>query len=361
MKKFAPFFALALSFGASLLAQPVLQMNVVPDIGDVATIQDADTLNASPGNAGANQTWNFGNLQPLSGSPAVNYVYLAPASTPPQYASEFPSANLAIRIEFDTVVYGYARKEATQFAQLGIKNDQIELKFTDPDIQLKPLMYGASFSDDFAYYTDAGSGVLFYSEGSRTVTYDGYGTLITPTGTYQNAMRLKSVSAQVDSTEFSGIKIINRTDITTYDWLVANQPGVFVSVYYTHTITENYFLPGQPPLVTDLGTTKSVNYQSGLSSGTLNRPNELPGIAVSIAGAHPAFDQLLLSIDATSNQNNLQLNLTDVNGRILESHAVNLFAGENRIDLPVGHLASGAYFLTLTDGKSVRTLPWQKR
>lgn len=340
-----------------LLAQPALQVSVVPDIGDVTTIQEADTNNVSPGNAGANQTWNFSNLQPLSGSPATQYIYLSPIQTP--YGSTFPMANLAVKIEFDTVVYGYARKETNQYSLLGIKNNFVEQVYPDPDIQLKNLLYGGSFSDDFANYTDAGTGIVFYAEGSRTVTYDGYGTLMTPLGTFSNAMRIKSVSSQVDSANFFGIVYINRTDIRTYDWFVPGQPGVFVSVYYTHTISETYFTPGAPPIISDFGTTKSANYLSSLSIGTVNRPDELAGVSVSFAGPNPATDELALNITTEKGQD-LHLLLTNVEGKEFGARSLTLASGENRVSLPVSHLPAGAYFATLTDGRNVRTLNWQK-
>lgn len=359
MKKTILLLAFSVLSAPFLFAQPTLQMNVVPNIGDVVLFQEADTNSITQGNGGANQTWNFTGLQPLSGSPAIQYIYLAPSNTPAQYAAKFPTANLAVKINSDTIVYGYSREESSQYSFLGIKNDFLEQLYPNPDIQLKTLSYNGSFTDDFTNYTDVGSGIIFYAEGSRTVTYDGYGTLTTPAGTFQNAMRLKSVSSQVDSAEFFGLKIINDTEITAYDWLVADQPGPLVSVYYTHTITTSSF-PGFPPEVTDLGTIKSVNYLSNTALGAFDRPDELAGIAVQVASANPASDGLELLITAENGNENLQMLMTDINGRMIETRSLAVAAGENRIVLPVGHLSSGAYFLTLTDGNAVRTLNWQK-
>ena len=359
MKKSIFLLAFTCASAPFLFAQPTLQMNVVPNIGDIVLFQEADTNGITQGNAGANQTWNFSGLQPLSGSPAIQYIYLAPANTPAQFAATFPAANLAVKINSDTIVYGYSKKEASQYSFLGIKNDFLEQVYPNTDIQLKTLSYNGSFTDDFTNYTDVGSGIIFYAEGSRTVTYDGYGTLITPAGTFQNAMRIRSVSSQVDSAEFFGLKIINDTEITTYDWLVANQPGPLVSVYYTHTITTSSF-PGFPPEVTDLGTQKSVNYTSGAILGAFDRPDELAGIAIRVAGANPAADELAVLVTAENGNGNLQMLLTDISGRVIETRTLAVAAGENRIVLPVGHLSSGAYFLTLTDGNAVRTLNWQK-
>ncbi|MCB9305329.1 MAG: T9SS type A sorting domain-containing protein [Lewinellaceae bacterium] len=347
-------FAAASGF---LFAQPLLSPSDLYSIGDVIFLQDADTAGVNPGNGGANLTWDFSNLQPLNGMDAVKYTYLAPASTP--YSSTFPGANLAVKIDFDTIMYGYAIKEPNQYTFLGIKNAFLVQYYTNPDVQLKPLSYNGSFQEDFANYTDSGSGVIFYAEGSRTTTYDGYGTLITPSGTFPNAIRIKAVSSQVDSAEFDDVKIINNTDITTYDWFVPNQPGVALTVYYTHTISSTFF-PGFPPFVTDFGVVKSVNYTSDFTTGVNDQRDRLAGIQVQISGANPVSDLLSLQITADAGRDDLQMLIADAGGRVLESRVLPISGGQNRIDLPVSHFQSGTYVVTLTDGRGVQTLRWIK-
>ncbi len=343
----------------SLAAQPTLQMNVLPNIGDVVKLYEADTNNISQGNPGANQTWNFAGLQPLSGVPGVEYYYLLPANTP--YAASFPTANYAIKIDADTAVYGYAKKETNQYSFLGIKNQYIVQQYPNPDIQLKtPLSFNGNFQDDFTNYSDAGTGIIFYGKGSRKVTYDAYGTLTTPAGTFQNAMRIKSISTQTDSASFFGNQIISHTEITTYDWFAANKPGALVSVYYTHTITET-IIPGFDTLVTDDGVVKSVNYIDDLVTGVLDRPGEIAGITIQLAGPNPAADLLKLNVVSEKEGLDLQLLLTDVSGRALETRSLSINRGENAVSVQVGSLPAGAYFLTLTDGRNVRTMPWQKQ
>ena len=82
-------------FCAAAVAQPTLQMNVLPEIGDVVTFYDADTTNVSEGVAGASQTWDFSGLQLSAGSTGIQYIYLDPAATPAQFAGNFPGANIA--------------------------------------------------------------------------------------------------------------------------------------------------------------------------------------------------------------------------------------------------------------------------
>ena len=344
-------------FCAAAVAQPTLQMNVLPEIGDVVTFYDVDTTNVSEGSAGANQAWDFSGLEATA--PGIQYIYLDPAATPAQFAGNFPGANIAIKINEDTAVYTYAKKSASQLELLGAMNETFTQKYQNTDIQLKTLTYGGSFSDDFTNTSDNGTGFVFNGKGSRTVTYDAYGTLITPAGTFPNAMRIKGVSSQVDSVDFGVGRLINRTSFTVYDWLVANQPGVLVSVYYTHLITETYF-PGLDPFIEDFGTFKSVSYIDNFTVGAFDRPAELAGVQIRFSGANPAIDELALNISSDTRHDNMQMLLTDATGRVIDTQVIALASGDNPLTLPVAHLPAGAYFLTLSDGQAVKTLGWQK-
>lgn len=348
----------ALTFNALLLAQPALQMNVVPNIGDVVTFYEADTL-IQPGNAGANQLWDFSGLTPLAGTTPLQYYYLAPANTPPAYAANFPAANFVIKVDSDTAIYSYWNKSNTEFANLGVQSEAYLQLYPNTDIQLKPLSYNGSFQDNFTNSTDAGTGFIFYGSGERNIKYDAYGTLKTPAGTFTNAMRIKGESSQVDSVDIGVGQLLNYTNFTVYDWLVANEPGVLVSIIYTHLITETRF-PGLDTIVEDFGTVKSVNYISNFAVSTFDRPDQLAGIELQMAGANPVIDELSVRITAAESRENLQLLLTDLGGRVIDAQILSLSAGDNAINLPVAQLAAGAYFLTLTDGKAASTLKWQK-
>ena len=359
MKKTLLPLAMILAVNGLLLAQPALQMNVIPEIGDVVTFYEADTTNVHQGNAGPNQNWDFSTVQPFPGITGTQYFYVAPSSTPLLYSANFPAANFAIKIDADTAIYSYFDKTSNQFAYLGAQSEAYLQKCPNTDIQLKPLNYNNSFTDDFTNSTDAGTGFVFYGKGSRTFTYDAYGTLKTPAGTFPNAMRIKGVSTQTDSVDFGVGQIINRYEITVYDWVAANQPGVLMAVYYTRIISE-YRYPGLDTLFEDTGILKSANYISNFTVGAFDRPDELTGVSLELAGANPAIDELAVRITADESNENLQLMLTNIGGRVVETRALAVAAGENRMVLPVGHLSAGAYLLTLTDGKALKTLNWQK-
>ena len=291
-------------------------------------------------------------------TPNLNTI-LAPSSTPAQFAALFPAANYAVKLDENSDFYAYYKKEATQYSLLGIKSADVEQVFPNPDIQLKNLSFNGSFQDDFTNYTDSGTGTIFYAKGSRTSTYDAYGALTIPSGTYQNAMRVKYVSTQIDSADLGGATLLLQTDLIGYNWFVANQPGAYATVYYSHSLSI-YIIPGFPPLVTDGGTVKSVSFRSNGMVGAFEQSRVLAGVTLHFAGSNPAMDELALNITTEKDSRDLQLVLTNIEGKVLEVQSLSLTAGENLISIPVGHLPAGAYFATLRDGQAVQTLNWQK-
>ncbi len=357
MKKELLFFA-ALCAALSLFAQPTLQNNVFPDIGDVITFNTADTLlNIEEGGAGANQTWNFSTLQPQAGLEVTQQVFISPVGTP--YAANFPTANIVAKIGEDTAVYSYFRKEANQFSILGGGSVDFLQEYTDPDVFLKtPLAFNGSYTEEYAYQLAA---IGFQSVGSRTVTYDGYGTLITPLGTFANAIRLKLVSTQEDSAALGGgVEFISQTEITSYDWFVANQVGSVVSITYTSGTSETR-IAGFDTLFNEMPLTKSVNYLSASTVGVFSAPTALSGLSIAALGPNPAVDVLNLRFDAEVGDQSLRVLITDAMGKEVDSQTVRTVAGENLWSLPVDQLAAGNYFLTLTDGRGVITRGWVKQ
>ncbi len=352
-------FPAALLATLSLFAQPTLQNNVFPNIGDVVTTSDADTINIDPGGVGANQTWDFTALTPLAGTTATQYTYIAATGTP--YTAEFPTANIVAKIAGDTAIYSYFNKGSGDLALLGTASLAFLQKYTNPNVVLEtPLTFNGSFSDDYAYTIDANTGFLFNSEGSQTVTYDAYGTLKTPSGTFTNAIRTKSVSSESDSTEISGVVLITQTDITTYNWFVPNQSGAVVSINYTSGFSETQ-IPGFDTLITQTPLTKSVSYTTTSTTSVFSAPATLSGLYITAIGPNPAVDQLTLRFNAVTGDQALRVLITDATGKEIQNQAIRTVAGENTWSVPVGRLAAGNYFLTLTDGRGVITRGWVKQ
>ena len=181
MKKIVLVAFAVLSINA--LAQPViLNGNNIPVFGTTAPLFSG--VAAGIGNPGANQVWDFSGVT-FSATP-VTWTVVSPDSTP--YFSSFPTANYAWAFTSTSPTrYFYFNVSSTKFDVLadnlltpGSGNDftpnyKTALQF--------PFSHGNTFQDT---YQKVGG-----SPGIVTMTYDGYGTLITPFATYTNVWRVK--------------------------------------------------------------------------------------------------------------------------------------------------------------------------
>ncbi len=339
-------------------AQPILQNNVLPQIGDSYQIASADTNLITQGNPGANQTWNFTDLHPLGDTFRVQYKTVAPANTP--YVIHYPTANVANEIQKDTFIYAYFYTSPNQLTFLGDGSLTHNQVYSNPDTRLSfPTAFNETKQDTFAYTTDFGLGIIFITNGYRTTTYDGYGTLVTPLGSFPNSMRIKSVATYTDSIDFGGAQLLNHHELTTYAWLLADQPDYLTGVYYLKTTNETR-IPGFDTTFVEAPVVKSVSYISETSVGTKGLATEVDGISKLVLAPVPANDHLTVRFHATKVAQNLQLRLTDAFGRILQTRPLACSAGENEVSFSVDQLPSGSYFLMLTDGRGVLTARWLK-
>jgi len=181
--------------------------NLAPVPGDVSTSYNADTAGVSPGSAGAGQNWNFSGLNVLTTQ--TIFIYVQPSSTP--YFASFPSATVA----FTTGnLYSYIIAGPSEYSIIGISSSMYTMNYTDPEVLYSfPFSFGNNFTDSLAgsYLL---SGNNYVRKGTRTVTADGWGTLILPSGTYNNTLRVKCIQDFIDSSAMGVSHIYN----TTYLW-----------------------------------------------------------------------------------------------------------------------------------------------
>lgn len=170
-------------------AQPVLEYANVQLVGStyaVHLVTNAGTSDPNPN--GANVTWDFSSATLLMNAGTTTFT--APAGTP--YAASYPTSNLAQRIDLPTgTTYNYFNLGSTQLDMLGegIGGTNATI-YTDPKTPLQfPFAYPDYFIDYFTY------GGTNYSV-SRA--YMGYGTVILPTGTYTNVVKMASTSGSID-------------------------------------------------------------------------------------------------------------------------------------------------------------------
>ncbi len=182
MKKVSTLTGLLLLAATAVVAQPA-----ITDTASFIPIGYGDSISVitsaiPPGSAGANQTWDFSALTPTTAG-YVSFVY---ANTTPYFAS-YPGATRAVKIQIPTgTIYEYDIVSPTKVEMLaGNVSATTGDDYTpNPKTMVPiPFHFGDVVVDTF----------IVNAAGPYTVTmtFEGYGTLITPFATYSNVIRMK--------------------------------------------------------------------------------------------------------------------------------------------------------------------------
>ncbi len=323
-------------------AQPELNSFKITQVGQTvkAYVKQVDV---SPGNAGANQLWDFSDIT-FEGNPTLSKV-VNPSSTP--YASSFPTATHAETS--DNVNYAYYKMTDKEQTLLGQHSSSTQgsatVVYSNPlTIAKLPLAYNGTTSDDYTANYVA-SGIPMTLSGSVSTTYDGYGTLKTQYGTYNNVVRLKAT--KTDNSEFSGVTTIIRS--VSYAYYV---PGYTTSLFAITEITTSMKMAGMDEM--EMGTVTAA-YLYDPSFLTSNRNAYLQDLKLSVS-PNPASD--VISVDFKDlSSDHYTIRITEQDGStVLEN---NIFAskGESH-SIDISDLKSGLYFLEVysSNGKSVKKI-----
>ncbi len=215
-----------------LFSQITINQSDMPSDGDTirtSTSVDVGLINFEE--TGVNFTWDFSNMIPIS---QTVDTFVSVAETPWLYQLIFfSSSNLAKKLlEFDqypgfqlTDTYEYYKNSSSDFRLVGnavtISGIPLPNKFQDPDIIYKfPLNYGNTDSSLSSYEISI-PGIGYSSGTKKRVNHaDGWGTLITPYGSFP-AIRVKSFIRQFDSLYIDslGIGFPVTREYYEYKWL----------------------------------------------------------------------------------------------------------------------------------------------
>lgn len=347
--------ALALPWGA--LAQPLLQANVLPAAGTVIRQQFADSnfVNFSPGPAGANQIWDFARVK--ADSAFTRLRFRAASGTP--NAAQFPNANLVAETILgtsDTVIssafFGLSSGELVFWGNTsaGVLN-----QFSNPETILRtPLSFGTTFTDE-SISTNQSPPFASRSRNSKRITYDGYGVLLHPYGTFNNCIRINNQFTRRDTFLLAGGSFIADVNGEQYDWYLPGRP-LAIFTYYRAFLTNTINIPGIPPSVTrDTILTGIFQDLRPTSTTQLRRPE----LGARWIGANQARTDLQLELPPSpGNTAPLLMRIVDVQGRIHQQEVRP--GGEPTLQLPVARLTPGWYFLILEKGPARQVLPWYR-
>lgn len=225
---------------------------------------------------GANQTWDYGNLV---GDTFYQQYYADVAGLP--FNSQFPNANLGDSNVFAGgigVAYGFYELTNSYLTLWGIAG-VANADYIDPvDNYVFPFNYQQVHVDSFETVQE-GPGLI-------TTTYDGYGTLISPLGTFTNVVRVKNEIYKQATNTFS----------TSYLW-------VDVVTGFIHFSVDG----------NDIQWVDQSMIATAIDEATQNDP---------LARVYPTIGDGNYQLENLSNET-LEVTVLDISGRMVFSTSVN--------------------------------------
>lgn len=269
MKKLILFSILLLTTFFTSYAQPVIDKNDMPVVGDTIRLSITDDANGIDYTlTAADTTWDFSSL--IEQSQRVD-TFVSVTSVPLLYQVDFnnpldtthkatvaqpqPDITQLPTVQF-TEVYNFFRASDYNYTQVGqgakVNSIPTPIKYNDPDLLYEfPLTYGVTDSSYYSYNLSIPA-LGYYGESKKRINIvDGWGTLITPYDTFP-AIRVFSTTYIHDTIYMDTLGMGFSQDRTEreYKWLadtiglpalrvIKSGGGNNVSIEYKHK-----FLPG---------------------------------------------------------------------------------------------------------------------
>jgi hypothetical protein len=207
----------ALLIAAFAPAQITITKSDMPDTGDnIVVSMTGNFSNANPATTGPNHTWNFSFLSPdsqkvdsfvaVTSTPFAYQFYFNNIVMYPNhkasYASPVFTPNFIPQFTVEDV-YDFYKELTTEYSYVGfgakINSVPASVKYDSIDVIYNfPVDYGNSDSCWSKFGFSVPNYGYYGQERHRVNTVDGWGTLITPYGSFQ-ALRVKSVIEATDT------------------------------------------------------------------------------------------------------------------------------------------------------------------
>lgn len=332
-------------------AQITITQNEMPTSGD--TLRYSQT---TPNQAildlyvqtGANFTWDFSFLE--SESQGLDEYENALQTSYAFFFLGFNNYGRKIADELGagaftfTNIYDFYGSSSTEFKAIGrgLTYNSIPLPayFGDDDeIYQFPLEYGDRDSSTFDFAVSVPGTFDYKTVGYRINDVDGWGEITTPYGTFE-CIRLVSDIVAVDSITAFGFSIGFPNVRKEYRWLAANEKFPILEI--TGNDVQGAFTPNQ------------VRYRDNyaLASGTHDLEEQY---ALSVS-PNPATDYLIVKYTLAS-LGNVNMQLLDVSGKIVQKWNYNSQGGEQQQELKVNGLPAGMYWLWIRIGEEQQAVP----
>ena len=332
-----------------LFGQPTLtHKNNALNIGDTNISKEIQYLEA--GNAGANQIWDYTNIQ-VKGENPVSKIQIG--SVQELEGLRFYNTSL-IENGYDY----FMNSTQTKLEELGYSNNELKmtLVYSDPVLKMKyPFAYGEQFTDHFigiAYFNET-SKIDFF--GDCIVAADAFGTLVLPDRVVENALRVKSIKKGLQ------INMCGTTDvnIVRYSWYAS---GYRYPVLTTNMV-ETRYNEGAPVFTktayinTQQRNQRSALIGSDITGMSINEDitSEIAEITV-VLSPNPFHDKLSYSY-SLNKQLPVSIELYDVSGKhsgwLIKDKVQSEGLQSGDFETMTNSLTPGVYFVRFTFDKQV--------
>ena len=337
------FLLLSLFIVNHSLAQITVTTADMPNTNDIKVISIVNPQDVtSPELTGTNYTWDFSTLNPLqqridtfmnvTSTPLGYQFYFNNFILYPDHMADYgvpvATPNFIPQLNVQDVI-NYYRNTSGEYVQVGfganVNGVPMSVRYIPTDtLYLFPLNYGNTNQNSYFFDLDI-PGLLYYGQtGTRVDTVDGWGTVITPFGSF-NALRVKSTIYKTDTTYINTLGFgtsIDRPVEVEYKWL-ANGQGV--PVFQVNTTG------GQVTSIEYLDVFLGIGIAENEKEDILIYPNPTEGI---------------ITIEAADNYNSIEV--YDQSGRLVyQLSSIN----ESRRDFDLSNVEPGLYHLILRNDK----------
>ena len=346
-------------------AQDTIQSQDLPNNGDVFVLSTGTiSHNIQPSSTGENYVWNFSNLEssnqqidsmiPVSATnPALSFFFIDNVLNTNRANHASRGRNFNIGISEFTDVFNYYYNSVSQYEQPGlgaiIDSILIPVFYTPHDIIYKlPLRYNNEDSCSYGFEIDLSSstiGIYYQVNRKRYNKVDGWGTLITPFGTF-DVLRIKTTLTEQDSLYVTALNQgIKLPPVTSYEfkWMGTGFGLPLLQINTTAIDTQ----------------VTQILYQDSIRLTNVSDFKQV--ISESLVFPNPASEKIVVKY-SLQKKSEVMIDLFSVEGKkIFSIKETKTIVGLNfqTIDLSKYNLNEGNYFLKLQSENSALTLPVQ--
>ncbi len=298
----------------------------VPTVGFSQT-HNVVNLNGpiAPGSAGQGQTWNFAGATSDSSYTETNLAPMDAAG-----GSNFPIASYGTQVSDTTGTTFFAASNLSlQVIGSYIGNNQVSFvsTYNEPQTVMQfPASFNSAFVDSFHINTTTPFISQIY--GINDVRVDGSGTLTTPTGTYSNVLRVKSINIYQLGFTFPPLPGTATSGTTTsYLWVSPDYPGYMLMNY-------------------------SINVEGTTSDTTITyseNPVGIQNVANQTLQISPNPANSFVTVGFPSGAELNRVEVLDLSGRVVALETVN--GKSNRLTISTSSFTNGLYVVRAVDTK----------